>query len=166
MLFLHLFLKKKITISLHKKADVNIRVTIDCDVIQQNGKEYVNIKTVHPKLHVSHLSQHIKYVDVGRFISHIANGIFDANWEKLLETINSDLEIHIGNIVQLILTPIFDEVAIDEFTYKKSGLETTLFEWISHNPSSSSSSSSSSVVQKLAFGLFAWSLLLTARIFQ
>lgn len=117
---------------------------------------------MHPQLHVSHLSQQIKYENIGSFVGHIANGIFDSNWEKLLETINSDLEIHIAEVIKSILAPIFDEVAINEFTYRKSILETKLIDWVSQNPRSSSSSK---VVEKLTFSLFALSLLLSARTF-
>lgn len=145
-----------------QKADVNIQVNIDCDVVERNGREYMNITGVHPQLHIAHLSADIEYENIGPFVSHIANGLFDSNWRKLLETINPDLELHIGDVIKLILVPIFDEVAINELIYKKSILRTILIDWISDK----SSSRSGSVVQKLAFGLFACSLLISTRTFQ
>lgn len=86
--------------------------------------------------------------------------MLDSNWRHLLDSIDADLEIHIGNIIKSILGPIFDEVAITEFTYESSDLDENPVELVPQN------SNSSSVAQKLAFSLLTWSLALSSRMFQ
>lgn len=120
----------------------------------------MKVKNVHSKLNVPDLTQHVEYENIGPFISHVANGMLDSNWRHLLDSINADLEIHIGNIVKSILGPIFDEVAITEFTYESSDLDENPVESVPQN------SNSSSVAQKLAFSLLTGSLALSSRMFQ
>lgn len=138
------------------KADVDIRITIDCDVIQRNGKKYVDIKKVHSQLNVPELTQHAKYENIGPFLSNIANGVLDSNWKHLLDSISSDLESHIGNIIKAILGPIFDEIPITEFTHEHTDSEEDSAALELQNLSISRSSS---VVEKLTFSLLTWSLL-------
>lgn len=133
-------------------------------------------------MNVSHSIQHVKFENIGPFITHISNEILESNWRELFTSIKSDLKIHISNIVKSVLDPIFDEIAITEITYEQTELEMNRLiesaQRISSNRSTNStqssnsrssrisSSSSSSVVQKLPFILLVCSLLLSTRNMQ
>lgn len=137
------------------KADVDVRVTIECELNERNGKEYMVMKSVHSQLNIPHLTQHSKYENISPFITHVANGILDSNWKHLLDSISSDLETHIANIIKAILEPIFDKITVTEFIFEQTEPEANPVESVLQNQSRSSSVS---LVQIFTVSLFAWSL--------
>lgn len=93
----------------------------------------------------------------------MVNGIVDSNWRHILESIKSDLEIHLASIIKSIVEPITDEVPIKEFIYEQSVLEEISIASVPENSDSSRSNSNNSnsrVLQNLAFSLLIWSVLL------
>lgn len=118
----------------------------------------MSIKSVHLKLHITQFTQKSTYEDIGPFVSGIADDVLESNWKFLLESINPDLEIHIGDMVKSIFTPIFDNIALGEFYDGQPFLEAYPIVSDSENPNSSSSSSS--VVQISISSTVFWSVLL------
>lgn len=117
---------------------------MDYEVIQRNGKKYVDVKSVQSQVNVSHSMQHIKYDNIGPFITHFSNELLKSNWRELFESIKPNLEIHISDIIQSVIKPILDEVAITEFTYEQSELEMNrLIEPVPQSSRKSSKSNSS-----------------------
>lgn len=144
------------------KGGFTNHVTADCDVIQRNGKDYVKVKNVYSKLHLPQFSHHVKFENIGPFISHVVDGILDSHWRHLVDSISPDLEIHIGNIMKEIINPVVDVIPIKEFTYESSDLEVNPVGLTSGN----SSSNSSGMVQKLASSILIWSLVLSSQMYQ
>lgn len=137
-------------------ADVYVTASADCDIIHRDEKRYARIKSLNIQLHITHLKVNGTYENIGPFLSGILEEIIDSNWKILVESINPDLEIYMGDIIKSAFTPIFDKIALEEFYDGQSDLEAFS---IVFDPKDSSSSSSS-VVQKLISCAVIWSTLL------
>lgn len=95
-------------------ANVEAPVTMDCDVIQRGGKDYVQVKSVHLHLKVSHFSMDFKSKSIHPTINNIANKVINANWKLLKAEIDSDLEKYIGDVIKSIIVPITDKISIQD----------------------------------------------------
>lgn len=121
---------------------------------------------MHLKLHVTHFTLNTRYENIGPFLSGFADAIMDSNWKLLLESINPDLEIYMGDVIKSFFTPIFNKIPLEEFSDGQSVLEAYPVVSDSKSPMSSSSSSDSSSVRKLSSSAFVWTTLLFALTFQ
>lgn len=74
-------------------------------------------------MNVTHFTQKSRFQDIGPFVKGILDEILESNWRILLESINPDVEIYMGDIIQAICTPIFDEYAIEAFFEGQSFFE-------------------------------------------
>lgn len=128
-------------------------MTIDCDIIHRDGKGYARMRTIHLQLLVTHLTLKGTYEDVGPFISGIINEILDSNWKILMESMIPDMEVYMGDIIKSFFIPIFDKIALEDFSDGQSFLETYPVELDSDSPSSISSST---VVQKSISNALVW----------
>lgn len=121
---------------------------------------------MHPQLHIARIKYNATFDDIGPFISGIIYEIVDSNWKLLMESVKPDLEVYMGDIIESFFIPIFDKIALEEFSDGQSDLEAYSHLSDSKNPSNSSSSSGSSVVvHQLTFSALACSVAIFSLVF-
>lgn len=118
MLIIHFIFKCCFSLILNTRssriANVEAPVTMDCDVIQKDGKDYIKVKNVHLHLKVSNFAMDFKSTSLHPTINNIANRVINANWERLKAEIDNDLERYIGDVIKSIIVPITDKIAIQD----------------------------------------------------
>lgn len=148
------------------KAGVYANVAVESNIKHQDGKRYASIKNLNIQLHVTHLTLNATYEDVGSFFSGIMDELMVSNWELLIESIIPDMEKYMGDIIKSFFEPIFDKIALEDFSDGQSFLETYPVELDSDSLSrisssnSSGGSSSRGEVQKSIFSSLVWIALL------
>lgn len=84
--------------------------------MQRNGENYLNVNNV--KIHqmdLSHFSLASKYKSIPQFITQQINNVLNASWRLLKADIDPTLKKFFGNVIQSIITPMFDAITIQNF---------------------------------------------------
>lgn len=95
-------------------ANVEAPVTMDCDVIKKNGKDFIKVKNVQLHMKVSNLTMDFKSNSLNPTINNIANRVLNANWERLKAEIDKDLEKYVGDVIKSIIVPITEKIPIQD----------------------------------------------------
>lgn len=79
-----------------------------CDVIEHDGKRYVNITSVCTKVKLEYYSFKIEGDTI---VANTINRIVNANWKKLHIEMESHINEVVGEIMQTILMPICNRIS-------------------------------------------------------
>lgn len=99
--------------------NLEINQTFNCGVVERHGKHYVNVKNVRSKVHfedyfsklISDKGIPIVYDTINRLINANRRLIFLENERHFVKVISE--------VTHAILTPIFKEIAIQDFFQEK-----------------------------------------------
>lgn len=96
-------------------ANVETRQSIEFDVIERDGKEYIKIKNVRPHLKLTGFSVQFKSKTGNPTIENTINKVINENWREIYNELKPDLELNVGDVIKSIITPLFDSVPYQEF---------------------------------------------------
>lgn len=88
---------------------------IDCVVIQRNGKDYVKMNGARTTVKFSDFSFKAESDSVNPFVVDIVNRIVNANFDFISRQIDVPFCEYTGEVIESILTPIFDNIPIQNF---------------------------------------------------
>lgn len=94
---------------------MELRQSIDFDVIQKDGKDFIKIKNVrvHSKLSKFHVE--FKPKSGNPTVNDSINKVINENWREIYAELKPDLEKNIGEVVKSIVAPLFAEIPYQEF---------------------------------------------------
>lgn len=96
-------------------ANVETRQSIEFDVIERNGREYIKIKNVRPHLKLTGFSVQFKSKTGNPVVEDTVNKVINENWREIYAELKPDLEKNVGDVIKAIMTPLFDKVPYEEF---------------------------------------------------
>lgn len=100
-------------------GNVAVNQMFDCDVIECGEKHYVNITNVYTRAHFENYSVKFESNTTSPFVAHTVNRAINANWKLLSVEVRPHLEKVLGEIMQTIITPILNRMAIQDFFQHK-----------------------------------------------
>lgn len=89
--------------------------SFDCDVIEREGKHYINIRGVRTQVKYEDFSFKFESDTAISFVTETINRIVNAHWKLILVEVETHWKIVFGKIIQTILIPIFDKMAVQDF---------------------------------------------------
>lgn len=93
--------------------NVEVDLTIDSDIVQQSGKDFIEIKAVQPNLGIDNLS--VKSRLTNKLINSLFDSVINSNWQRIVKSIDPLLKKYIAEMIKSILSPILDKIAIQDF---------------------------------------------------
>lgn len=96
-------------------ANVETRQSIEFDVIERDGKEFIKIKNVRPHLKISSLSVHFNSKTGNPTVNETVNKVINENWREIYAELKQDLEKNTGDVIKSIISPLFDEIPYRDF---------------------------------------------------
>lgn len=86
-----------------------------CDLIEHEGKHYVNITNARTKTTFEDYSLKVESETVIPLITEIMIQVLNVNWRLFFTETESQWEKILDEIIQSLVTPIFEKIAIQDF---------------------------------------------------
>lgn len=90
-------------------------VNVICNVIQRNDKTYLIVTAVNTKFEIDNIATHFHSESLNAIINGLVNKIVSTNWRGFYRELKSELEDYICRIVQTIISPVVDKIALQDF---------------------------------------------------
>lgn len=95
--------------------NVELPLTIDSDIEQRNGKDYLTVKHVDLELKFSNLAKDFVCINIRPNEFRVMKNAWNTHSKLLISKLLPDFEKYSGEIISTILTPIFEKIAIQDF---------------------------------------------------
>lgn len=95
--------------------NVEVSLTANCDIVNRSGKNYLEIRSLQPKLKIGKFFLKSNCKNVSSFISRMIDEAINLSWKIFLKAFEPDLNKYIGELVLSIVSPIFDKIPIEDF---------------------------------------------------
>lgn len=90
-------------------------LTVKMSIEKRNGKDYPIIEDITAKSNVLHSEVDFQYQNSTKFMSDIMNRVVNTNWKICKGAIDPSLEKFLADFIKQIATPMFDNVALQDF---------------------------------------------------
>lgn len=95
--------------------NIRANITVDCDVIQRGGKDFVNVKNVLANLSIGHYQMQFESDSAVSLVISTLNRVVNSNWELMFATVKPCFDNIVGVMVKSIIAPIFNGLPIQDF---------------------------------------------------
>lgn len=89
-------------------------VNIVNDVVHRNGKTHMVVKTIKIRFELERVILHVYSKELSPFITTLINKCINTQWRSYYEDIQDDFEYFTGRMIQSIISPFFDKIAIQD----------------------------------------------------
>lgn len=94
---------------------MEVRQILDVDVIEKNGKQYLDIKNVKVHLKVKQVYINFDSRTGNPEVNETINKVINENWRDIYKEVKPDLEKNIGEVIKALVKPMFSEIPYKEF---------------------------------------------------
>lgn len=95
--------------------NLEIRQIVEADVIERDGKDYLDIKNIRVHMKLSKLTIKFNSRTGNPQINETINKVINENWRDIYSELKPDLEKNTGDVIKAIVRPIFLEIPYQEF---------------------------------------------------
>lgn len=92
-------------------ADVEIDLTVECDIEHRDGKDYMKLKHVQSSLDIDNFKIDFQAENIN---ANLVNSTFNSSWRAFLKALNPILEKQIANTFKDIFSKIGGKTAIQD----------------------------------------------------
>lgn len=99
---------------------MEIRQIVEADVIEKDGKDYLDIKHVRVHMKIGKLSIKFNSRTGNPQINDTINKVINDNWQEIYQELKPDMQKNIADVVKDLIRPIFLEIPYQEFFLQPS----------------------------------------------
>lgn len=85
------------------------------NTVQRNGKRYATFSDVRTTIDFSHFEGNVKYENTLPLVNNMMSQTINANWRIFKGIIYSSLDRYIEDVAKSIFSPLFDQIACQDF---------------------------------------------------